>query len=289
MPGSLSQTSIFGTPPSPASSCHIPATRSPACLEGSSNAMMNPEYAATIVRTGGLVSTFRATGTTSPGNHRSHCTISPAAYVVRSAGSGGLNNGRSNATRARNTDEECSHPIRSAITDAGISGKPVNNRRIAGSNSSTREPRGAREYFGGASAANAERTVFLANPNRRAIALTPTCSDRFNRRISAQSSTLITPSLWTEGGSTFARHQGVSVHSASTGAAIFFAASKAGRDIRLHTASGGRRVRRCPPKSTRIPWQRLRSPCGHERQRPSLPEGEKGPLTCDFTCSGGRI
>ena len=78
MPGSLSQTSILGTPPRPASSCHIPATRSPACREGSSNAMMNPEYAATIVSTGGLVSTFGATGTTSPGNHRSHCTISPA-------------------------------------------------------------------------------------------------------------------------------------------------------------------------------------------------------------------
>src|SRR5674476_267269 len=216
MPGSLSQTNNFGTPPNPASSCHIPATRSPVVREGNSNAIMNPEYVATIVSTGGSANTFGATGTTSPGNHRSHCTISPAVYVVRSAGSGGLNNGRSNATLARNTDDECSHPIRSAITDAGISGKPVNNRRIAGSNSSTREPCGAREYIGGVSAANADRTVFLANPNRRAIALTPTCSERCNRRISAQSSTLITPSLWTEGGSTFARHQGVSVHSAST-------------------------------------------------------------------------
>ena len=119
---------------------------------------------------------------------------------MRSAGSGGLNNGRSNAIRARNTDEECSHPIFSAITVAGISGNSVNSRRIAGSNSSTRDPCGALEYFGGASAANADRTVFLANPNRRAIVLTPRCSDRFNRRISAQSSTLITPSLWTEGG-----------------------------------------------------------------------------------------
>ena len=149
---------------------------------------MNPEYAATIVNTGGLASTCGATGTTSPGNHRSHCTISPAAYMVRSAGSGGLNNGRSNATRARNTDAECSHPIRSAITVAGIAGNSVNNRRIPGSNPSTREPCSALEYLGGVSAANAERTVFLANPNRRAIALTPRCSDRFNRRISAQSS-----------------------------------------------------------------------------------------------------
>src|SRR5665648_817976 len=173
----------------------ILATRSPVVREGNSNAIMNPEYVATIVSTGGSANTFGATGTTSPGNHRSHCTISPAVYVVRSAGSGGLNNGRSNATLARNTDDECSHPIRSAITDAGISGNSVNNRRIAGSNSSTREPCGAREYIGGVSAANADRTVFLANPNRRAIALTPTCSERCNRRISAQSSTLITPSL----------------------------------------------------------------------------------------------
>ena len=111
------------------------------------------------------------------------------------AGLGGLNNGRSNATLARNTDDECSHPIRSAITDAGISGNSVNNRRIAGSNSSTREPCGALEYLGGVSDASADRTVFRANPNRRAIALTAICSERCNRRISAQSSTLITPSL----------------------------------------------------------------------------------------------
>jgi hypothetical protein len=85
--------------------------------------------------------------------------------------------------------------IRSAITVAGISGNSVSNLRIAGSNPSTREPCGAREYLGGTSAANADRTVFLANPNRRAIAFTPICSDRCNRRISAQSSTLITPTL----------------------------------------------------------------------------------------------
>ena len=39
---------------------------------------------------------------------------------------------------------------------AGVSGNWVNScRRIAGSNSSTREPCGAREYLGGTSAANA--------------------------------------------------------------------------------------------------------------------------------------
>lgn len=59
---------------------------------------MNPEYVTTIVSTGGFANTFGATGTTSLGNHGSHCTISLAVYVVRAAGSGGLNNGRSNAT-----------------------------------------------------------------------------------------------------------------------------------------------------------------------------------------------
>jgi hypothetical protein len=105
MPDSLSQTNILGTPPSSASSRHIPATRSPVVRDGNSNAMMNPEYAATIVNTGGSASR-RPTGTTLPGNHRSHCTISPATYVVRSAGSAGRNNGRSCATRARSTEDE---------------------------------------------------------------------------------------------------------------------------------------------------------------------------------------
>ena len=157
--------------------------------------MMNPEQAATIVRTGGSANTLGATGTTLPGNHKSHCTISPATYVVRSAGSAGRYNGRNNATLARNTDDEYSHPIRSAITVAGMSGNSVSNARIADSNPSTLEPTGARSYFGGSSAANAARTVFLAKPSRRAIAFTGICSDKCNLRISAQSSTLITPSL----------------------------------------------------------------------------------------------
>jgi len=124
-----------------------------------------------------------------------HCTISPAVYVVRSAGSGGLNNGRNCAIRARNTEEECSHPIRSAITVAGMSGNSVSNLRIAGSNPSTLDPVRSRTYFRGTSDANAARTVFLASPNLRAIALTAMPSDKCNRRTSARSSTLITPSL----------------------------------------------------------------------------------------------
>ena len=112
---------------------------------------------------------------------------------MRSAGSAGQYNGRNAAIRARNTDEECSHPIRSAITVAAISGNSASNTRIAGSNSSTTDPPGARTYLGGSSASNAARTVFLAMPNLRAIALIANFSDRCNRRISAQSSTLITP------------------------------------------------------------------------------------------------
>jgi len=161
--------------------------------------MMNPENAATIVNTGGSINVaFGPTGTTLPGNHRSHCTISPATYVVRSAGSAGSagrNNGRSCATRARNTDDDRSHPTRSAITVAGISGNSASNNRIRGSNPSTADPTGARSYLGGTSEANASRTVFLANPNLRAIGLIPIFSDKCNRRISTQSSTVITPSL----------------------------------------------------------------------------------------------
>jgi hypothetical protein len=74
----LSHTRIFGTDPNPDSNCHIPDNRSPVVRDGNSNAMMNPENAATIVNTGGSASTSSLTGTTLPGNHKSHCTISPA-------------------------------------------------------------------------------------------------------------------------------------------------------------------------------------------------------------------
>jgi len=128
--------------------------------------------------------------------------------VVRSAGSAGPNNGRSCATRPRSTDAECSQPTRSAITVAGISGNSLSNDRIRGSNASTFDPAGARTYRGGTSEANAARTVFRANPKRRAIVLIPNFSDLCNRRISAQSSTLITPSLCP---------RGVKLHSAARG------------------------------------------------------------------------
>ncbi len=59
------------------------------------------------------------------------------------------------------------HPIRSAITVAGIVGYSRNNARICGSNASTTEPFAGREYFGAVSEANAARTVLRATPNRR--------------------------------------------------------------------------------------------------------------------------
>ena len=83
-------------------------------------------------------------------------------------------------------------PIRSAITVAGIVGIDRSNSRIRGSNSSTTDPAGSRSYFGGPSAANADFTVFLEIPINRATSEIDTFSDRCNRRISAQSSTLNT-------------------------------------------------------------------------------------------------
>jgi hypothetical protein len=54
------------------------------------------------------------------------------------------------------------------------------------------DPTGARRYFGGPSLARAALTVFLEIPSTRAISEIDNPSDRCNRRISAQSSTLNT-------------------------------------------------------------------------------------------------
>jgi hypothetical protein len=82
--------------------------------------------------------------------------------------------------------------IRSAITVAGILGNCANNARTCGSTVSAFDPRAGRSYRGGRSEANAARTVFRAIPNSRAISLIDTSSARCSRRISAQSSNLIT-------------------------------------------------------------------------------------------------
>src|SRR5689334_8143635 len=105
------------------------------------------------------------------GNHKSHWAISPAAYAVRDAGSGGRYAGRSSATRSRSTRIDRSQPIRSAITVAGIVGYPFSSSRIRGSAASTIDPFAGRSYFGGRSLAIAARTVFRDTFITRAITL----------------------------------------------------------------------------------------------------------------------
>ncbi|MBE7325097.1 hypothetical protein IEQ44_10545 [Nocardioides sp. Y6] len=50
-------------------------------------------------------------------------------------------------------------------------------QRPVGSKRSATDPAGVRSYFGGASVANAARTVFLARPVFRTMALMLICSD----------------------------------------------------------------------------------------------------------------
>lgn len=64
--------------------------------------------------------------------------------MVRDAGSGGRYTGRNSLTLLRSTRIEWSHPIRSAITVAGIVGVTCSNSRIRGSTTSTSDPVGAR-------------------------------------------------------------------------------------------------------------------------------------------------
>jgi len=75
---------------------------------------------------------------------------------------------------------------------AGIVGHAWSNSRMRDSTGSTIDPRGARTYRGGPSAANARFTVFFETPITLATCLIGSCSARYSRRISAQSSTLNT-------------------------------------------------------------------------------------------------
>src|ERR687883_838895 len=195
---SPSQTSTRGTAPSRSISRHQPANTSSAHRDGSNNASNHREYPSTMVSTGscvGLRSCPNPTANSIGGNHKSHCAISPATYAVRDAGSGGRYTGRNSTTRPDSTRIDRVQPIRSAITVAGILGYTANSSRIRGSTASTIEPFAARSYFGGASEASAARTVFRDTPNTRTIALIGNFSDRYNLRISAQSSTDNTPSI----------------------------------------------------------------------------------------------
>ena len=100
--------------------------------------------------------------------------------------------GRSSATRVRSVRPEYGHPIRSAITLAGIDGYDASSSRTRGSNPSATDPRGSRTYLGGPSERSAARTVFRDTFMIRTICLTGTPSARWSRLISAQSSTSIT-------------------------------------------------------------------------------------------------
>ncbi len=142
----------------------------------------------------GLRTSPQPAGMVTGGNQKSHWAISPAAYAVRDAGSGGRYAGRSSATRSRSTRTECCHPIRSAITVAGIDGYALSSSRIRGSAASVTDPFAGRSYFGGRSLATAARTVFRETPITRAITLIGIFSARCSLRISAQSSTQSTPS-----------------------------------------------------------------------------------------------
>lgn len=104
---------------------------------------------------------------------------------------------RSSRTRSLSTVIPRSHPIRSAITVAGIVGVSRSSSRICTSTASTTEPLAGRSYFGGRSLASARLTVFFEMPRCRAIARIGICSARCSLRISAQSSTQITLSLLT--------------------------------------------------------------------------------------------
>ena len=106
-------------------SCHHSADRSSAHREGTSRPEAHREYPHTIVSTGSCFAGRTCpnpTGTCVGGNRKSHCAISPAAYNVRDAGSGGRYAGRHSATFPLSVRIEYGHPIRSAITVDGIGG-----------------------------------------------------------------------------------------------------------------------------------------------------------------------
>ena len=119
----------------------------------------------------------------------------PARYLVRDAGSGGRYTGRSSAhPLLEHRRSPRAHPIRSAITVAGIVGNACSSSRIRGSTASTTDPAGRRSYLGGPSRPAPPAPCSSSTPSTRAITLIGIPSARCSRRISAQSSTDNTPS-----------------------------------------------------------------------------------------------
>jgi hypothetical protein len=150
---------------------YIPARMSPACREGIITAASIFKYAKVITSTGSTTDCPCPTGILGSGNHRSHWVAAPGACTSRSAGSTPTYSGRIARTRSLRIVIECAHPIRSAITVAGILGCSRNNTRTCGSTASTNEPFAARRYAGGSSEANAAGTVFRVIPRRRTTSL----------------------------------------------------------------------------------------------------------------------
>ena len=181
MPPSPSHTSSLGTPPGAPISAHHPANRSPARRDGTSSAEAHRDYPHAIVSTGSCLAARTCpnpAGTTASGNQKSHCASSPAAHAVRDAGSGGRYAARSSATRPLSVRTQYGHPIRSAITVAGISGTARSSSPIRGSNPSATGPFAARSYRGGPSDRNAARTVSREISITRATCLTGNPSAR---------------------------------------------------------------------------------------------------------------
>jgi hypothetical protein len=111
----------------------------------------------------------------------------------RSQRSAGPYSGRIRATFSANHERPPVHPTRSAITVAGIVGNCLSSARTTGSICAHADVvTAARSYRGGASERTALATVFRDRASCRAIAACDSFSDRYSRRISAQSSTVIT-------------------------------------------------------------------------------------------------
>lgn len=129
---------------------------------------MNRECAAVITNTGSSTLVPSSSGIFLGGNHRSHCAASPGSQVSRSQGSTGRWSGRSRRTLSRNQVIDPTHPTRSAITVAGMSGVFFSNSRTCGSYGVNDVATAGRSYLGGRSDANARATVARPMPKSRA-------------------------------------------------------------------------------------------------------------------------
>ena len=147
---------------------------------------------------------------------------------------------------------------------AGICGNSLSRARIFGSTASTIDPDPGRIYRGGCTDRTALRTVFLARRSLFAIALIDICSARYSRRISAQSSTVITlPSRIVEAEGVNIHPQRVSFHPEPTGSKL----------------KGVIRARPCryPASRGRLLWRPTEGPqIGRRTPSPTTPEVAMG-------------